>query len=195
MGKVQNEMILILCLFTIAAQASKNTCTDNSRGRCSEVTQFVSFTNSWTCRSCFNIRVQFTFAEAGHPDFDSEDSLTLAFSSQVALVKFAYPVTGIKAHGQDSAGNYLQKVTFDRNVEFGDRRMDFNAEFRELGEPPEISYAYTCPCKNNGKVIPDPFAPEKAASVTTTTVEVTTTKKTTTEKTTTEKTTVAPIAN
>ena len=82
-------------------------------------------------RICFYLSLyslkKFTFAEVGHPDFDSEDSLTLAFSSQVALVKFAYPVTGIKALGQDSAGNYLQKVTFDRNVEFGDRRMDFNA--------------------------------------------------------------------
>lgn len=55
------------------------------------------------------------------------------------------------------------------------------SEFRELGETPEISYAYTCPCKNNGKVIPDHYAAaEEAVVAPTTTVTVTTTTVSTT---------------
>jgi len=148
-------MIRLLSTFVLAIFAKeKHRCSADSRqGQCSAITDFVTFTNSWTCRSCFNIRVNYKFDSVGTPNFEAQDSLILAFKKSVLLVKFAHPVRNITNMGEDENGNHLWKVSFVESVQFGDSRMDFNAEFREIGGPHALDYGYSCPCKNKGKII------------------------------------------
>ena len=56
----------------------------------------------------------------------NEDTITIALTKQVGFSKIAHPGDTVTSVGQDKAGNYLYKVPFKRNVEFGDKRIDIN---------------------------------------------------------------------
>jgi len=100
---------------------------DGNKSDCAEITHHIHYTNSWTCRSCFNIRVHYHFTEVETTGFDAEGSLLIAFDNPVIMVKFAYPVIAIDRAGTDKSGNHLYKFRFAKHHIFGDARMDFNA--------------------------------------------------------------------
>jgi len=113
---------------------------------CRDVTTGITRTNSWTCRDCYNLRVNFnleSFADNWIPH------VYISFSEETAVVKVAGPAAAIDYEGLDRNGDHMYKVTFLAGHEFGDNRIDFNAEFRELAGQPLVSWAWTCPLVAN----------------------------------------------
>lgn len=111
---------------------------------CRDITQRVTRTNSWTCRDCFNLRINVNLNNV-RSAFNWDGHVYLQFTEETSVIKFAGPVSAIDFDGIDeNSGHYRYKVTFLPNHEFGDNRIDFNAEFRELGGKPKLSWAWLC---------------------------------------------------
>jgi len=118
-------------------------CADK-KPTCTDVSAKVDKLNSWTCRNCFRIRSYFKFSQFGLTDFDNKDYMDIEFSDQVFHVKHAHP-----AESFEDMGNNIWRVRFSKFAMFGNREMDFTAEFRSVNpRTPEIVAVKTCPCQN-----------------------------------------------
>ena len=62
--------------------------------------------NSWECRNCFRIRVQYKMAELGIMDFDKRDYLDLQFDQEVVLQNLPTTIAAT------DVGNDVQRITF-----------------------------------------------------------------------------------
>ena len=93
---------------------------------CREITGRVIKTNSWTCRACFNLRINFNLNRI-RQTYNWDRTVFLSFTEEVAVVKFAGPASSITFDGRDANLNYRYKVQFIIGHEFGDNRVDFNA--------------------------------------------------------------------
>ena len=85
-------------------------------------------TNSWVCKNCFNLRIEFKLdwiGAVGHW-FDNQDHIWIAFKQPVSVIKQSGPASAVESAGQDAEGNYRFKIYFEKNAEFGDRRIDIN---------------------------------------------------------------------
>jgi len=95
---------------------------------CTDVTQYHTKTNSWVCKNCFNIRLEFNLnyiGAVGHW-WDNRDFVWISFKEPVSAIKCAGPCDGVEADGQDADGNYRFKVGFNDNFNPGDKRIDVN---------------------------------------------------------------------
>merc|ERR1712050_755443 len=68
-----------------------------------------------------------------------------AFEEKVKFHKAAGPVSGMDSVGKMD-GAWVYKVNFKAGHEFGDGRIDFNAEFEQSGDDPVLAWARSCPC-------------------------------------------------
>jgi len=126
----------------------------NKPGFCTEVTQWTTETNSWVCRNCFNLRVNFNLKWAGAVGhwWDNRDSIYFAFKKPVSVIKAAGPaLKPVALDQQDEDGNYLYRMDFNNQAQFGDGRIDINVEFNP-GEgntfdfDNDLDWVRTCPC-------------------------------------------------
>ena len=100
----------------------------NKPGFCTDVTMYHKRTNSWVCKDCFNIRIEFNLkwiGAVGHW-WDNRDYIWIAFKQPVSVIKFAGPSDGVVPDGRDADGNYRFKVGFNSNFNPGDKRIDIN---------------------------------------------------------------------
>jgi len=104
--------------------------------------------NSWECRNCFRIRVQYKMAELGIMDFDKRDYLDLQFDQEVVLQNLPTTIAAT------DVGNDVQRITFPSGS-FGNGQMDFTATVRALSKEPNLIKASSCPCsvKRGAKVV------------------------------------------
>jgi hypothetical protein len=130
-------------IFSLFAFAAAVLADEPFSKACRDVTNRVSRTNSWTCRDCFNLRVNVNLNNVRNA-FNWDGFVYLSFTEETSVVKFAGPVVSIDFDGNDDNGNFRYKVSFIPGHEFGDNRIDFNAEFRELGGKPKLEWAWLC---------------------------------------------------
>merc|ERR1712025_315803 len=141
----------------LASSATADICA--GKNYCTDITNKITRTNDWpTCRACFNLRVNFNVRDQFNGNaWDSGDYLYLAFGAEVKFHKAAGPVDTMEDMGKDGEGNYVFKVKFINGHEFGDGRIDFNAEFEQTGNEPVLAWARSCPCGGTGT---EPCSPE-----------------------------------
>jgi len=125
----------VLALAAVEAQVAWN-------GACTEVTTFVERTNTWDCRDCFNLRVNFNL---DHLISSWNGVVYMSFTEETSLVKIAGPGEAVEFANLDENDNHLYEMTFEDGHEYGDGRIDVNAEFRELGGNPQLASAWVCP--------------------------------------------------
>ena len=118
-----------LSFFSVASAGECTAASNkNKPSFCAVVTHHITKTNSWVCKNCFNLRVNFNLNWLGAVGnaFDNTDSVYLAFAGPVSFVKSAGPTNDVKAIGQDEHGSFVYEVGFNDQAQFGDRRIDFN---------------------------------------------------------------------
>jgi len=140
----------ILSLFftaILANQCKKSANWDKKPGFCTDVTTYITRTNSWVCKNCFNIRIEFNLGWLGPVGkwFDNRDFVWLAFKQPVSVIKWAGPSDGVVADGNDEHGNFRFKMGFNDQAQFGDGRIDINVEFND-NDTGELVWAKLCPC-------------------------------------------------
>lgn len=133
-------------------QCENSPYAENKPGFCTDVTHHVTRTNSWVCRNCFNLRVEFNLGWLGPVGrwFDHRDFVWLAFKQRVSVIKWAGPADILEPDGKDSDGNYIYKLGFNPNFNPGDRRVDINIEFNDNDTPGDLVWAKLCPCGEGG---------------------------------------------
>merc|ERR1711937_649486 len=53
-----------------------------------DVTNYVTKTNTWTCRACFNVRLEFGFNEVGIKSWNSKTAwIEIGLSNEVGFIK------------------------------------------------------------------------------------------------------------
>lgn len=107
--------------------------------------------NTWTCRDCFRIRINYKFSGYKIENWDHRDSLLIKMASPVFWIKAAHPVLQENdTLGIDHIGGNVYKVTFSKFAMFGNREMDFTAELRPVdGGNTAIQWVRSCPCSYN----------------------------------------------
>lgn len=110
---------------------------------CREVTNDVTLTNRWTCRDCFNLRVNFNLKQ--YRD-NWGNKMYMTFTNNITVVKFAGPMQSMVLDRQMDNGHFKFDLSFG-NHEFGDGQIDFNAEYRLLGKDSELANAWICPTR------------------------------------------------
>ena len=127
---ISPTMKILSLLFTaiLANQCKKSKNWDKKPGFCTDVTTYITRTNSWVCKNCFNIRIEFNLGWLGPVGnwFDNRDYVWLAFKQPVSVIKWAGPSDGVVPDGNDEDGNYRFKMGFNDNAQFGDGRIDIN---------------------------------------------------------------------
>ena len=69
-------------LYTYIISTSKN-----KPGFCTDVTMYHKRTNSWVCKDCFNIRIEFNLKAVGHW-WDNRDYIWVAFKQPVSVIEY-----------------------------------------------------------------------------------------------------------
>ena len=115
---------------------------------CTDVTQYLTRTNEWVCRNCFNIRISFNLAWIGAVGYwwDNKDFIMIEFKQPVSVIKWQGPVNEVVLDKQGSSENYRFRVGFIDQFNPGDRNIDVNIEFNGLESEGEIVLVNTCPC-------------------------------------------------
>merc|ERR1712110_799528 len=111
-------------------------------GPCMDITDEVTKTSSWECRDCFNMRINFKLRHL-HKRWNRK--VYLSFTGKNPALKVAGPASDVIENGRDFNGNHQYAVRFPASHEFGDKRVDINAEFREMGGTSRLQYAWVCP--------------------------------------------------
>ncbi|CAG5076795.1 Oidioi.mRNA.OKI2018_I69.PAR.g8548.t1.cds [Oikopleura dioica] len=134
-----------------------------------DVTKFVTKTNTWTCRACFNVRLQFGFSQAGIKSWNSKTAwIEIGLSNEVGFIK----TEGIVKKVDGNMKTY--KFTFIPHFNPGDKRIDFNTEFRELmaafGQNlgTKVEHVYVHGVATNNKTPPPTGGPTTTTTTTTT---------------------------
>merc|ERR1712088_131623 len=160
----------LLAIFASLALANDKCADDGSYGNknkpgfCTDVTVYQTRTNSWVCRNCFNIRVEFNLAWVGAVGhwWDNRDSIYFAFEHPVSAIKAAGPaLTPVAISDKD--GLYRFRMDFNKQAQFGDGRIDINVEFNDNETPGKLAWVKTCPCGTGTEeepVVPDGCDPK-----------------------------------
>ena len=94
----------------IAAASAANTCT--SKTYCTDTSASTEVTNSWSCKDCFNVRVQADLNQVADGNwFTSNDSVFIAFDDEVNFIKAAGPVDDVSYWGEKD-GAHIYEITF-----------------------------------------------------------------------------------
>merc|ERR1712050_31548 len=109
--------------------------------QCIDVTEKTQVYNAWTCRNCMRIRTEWEMPET----FDNRDHMVVTFTEDIQPINFAHPMVDATNPSGDMRTWY---ITFSDKALFGDRRMDFTSEWRNLGKRAQIASATGCSCKN-----------------------------------------------
>lgn len=122
------KILSLIVPWVIAEQCELSANEDNKPGFCTDVSEYAYRTNSWVCKNCFNVRVQFKMSWIGAVGhwFDNRDYVWIAFKGPVNVVKFAGPADEVVPDGRDDDGNYRFKIGFNDNFNPGDGRIDVN---------------------------------------------------------------------
>merc|ERR1712050_594706 len=129
----------------------------NKPNYCTDVTMYQTRTNSWVCRNCFNIRLEFNLGWIGAVGYwwDNRDSIYFAFKDPVSAIKAAGPaLTPVAIPDKD--GLYRYRMDFNKQAQFGDGRIDINVEFNDNDTDGELAWVYTCPCGTGTKKDKEP---------------------------------------
>lgn len=110
-------------------------------GQCFDVTEDTSLMNAWTCRNCIRIRSEWKLPET----FDNRDHMVMTFSEDIQPINWAHPMSEATNPSGDMRTWYIK---FSKEALFGDRRMDFTSEWRNMGKRSNIVSARGCSCKN-----------------------------------------------
>merc|ERR1712088_1282091 len=104
-----------------ALQRSSNpSCTEAGKPNfCKDVLTYTTRTNAWTCKDCFNIRIEINLNAIG--------------------------AVGDTWDNRDDEGNQVWRVDFQNTFNPGDRRIDINIEFKESGDTSNLVKADLCP--------------------------------------------------
>jgi len=114
--------------------------------KCNDIEFTMEKTNSWVCRDCFNYRVNFRTDQLQIDWWwTNEDFIYLTFDEPVSFVTAAYPVKDAVLYSQGADGQQTYKLTFESNFNPGDKRIDFNIQFREDNLTSVVSAATICP--------------------------------------------------
>merc|ERR1712088_563523 len=112
----------------IAAASAAKTCKWTTY--CTDITAETEVTNSWTCKDCFNVRVQADLNHVADGNwFSAKDAIYVGFDEAVDFIKAAGPVDSVSAwpeEGVATNGQYIYEIKFISNHEFGDKRIDSN---------------------------------------------------------------------
>ncbi|CAG5078601.1 Oidioi.mRNA.OKI2018_I69.PAR.g9031.t1.cds [Oikopleura dioica] len=125
---------------------------------CKDVLTYTTRTNSWTCKDCFNIRVEVNLNAIGAVGdyWDNRDHVFLAFDNDVSFIKVAGPGDNVVQLDRDDDGNQVWRVDFQSTFNPGDRRIDINIEFKEADAPSNLVKADLCPFCFKDTVVADP---------------------------------------
>jgi len=163
MGVVIAAMKLLAFACASLAFASDGCANDgsypwkNKPNYCTDVTMYQTRTNSWVCRNCFNIRLEFNLGWIGAVGYwwDNRDSIYFAFKDPVSAIKAAGPaLTPVAIPDKD--GLYRYRMDFNKQAQFGDGRIDINVEFNDNDTDGELAWVYTCPCGTGTKKDKEP---------------------------------------
>ena len=117
------------CVIEMPKECKESENVKNKPGFCTDVTTYYTKTNSWVCKNCFNVRIEFNLGWIGAVGhwWDNKDYIWLAFKEPVSVIKAQGPVESVEGvPGTDAQGYYRFKVSFNANAQFGDRRIDVN---------------------------------------------------------------------
>merc|ERR1712037_911700 len=109
-------------------------------------------TNSWTCKDCFNVRVQADLNHVADGNwFSAKDAIYVGFDEAVDFIKAAGPVDSVSSwpnpeEAEATNGQYIYEIKFISNHEFGDKRVDSNIEFKRAGLDNIHAWTNICPC-------------------------------------------------
>ncbi|CAG5081680.1 Oidioi.mRNA.OKI2018_I69.PAR.g9938.t1.cds [Oikopleura dioica] len=143
----------------IAAASAAKTC--KWKTYCTDISATTTVTNSWTCKDCFNVRVQADLNHVADGNwFSNKDSVYVAFDDEVNFIKAAGPVDDVTYWGEND-GAHIYQIDFIANHEFGDRRIDSNIEFKRPGLLNIHAWTNICPC-GAGPTDVDPCVTEDA---------------------------------
>lgn len=107
----------LLALFAALVSASRKV----------DVTNYVTKTNTWTCRACFNVRVEFEFDQVGIKAWNPNTArIEIHLSNEVGFIKTQGIVKKVDGDMK------VYKFDFIPSFNPGDKRIDFNTEFREM---------------------------------------------------------------
>jgi len=132
------------CLSLVAAEC--NWQQHQKPKRCKDIEFTMEKTNSWVCRDCFNYRVNFRTDQLQIDWWwTNEDFIYLTFDEPVSFVTAAYPVKDAVLYSTGADGQQTYKLTFESHFNPGDKRIDFNIQFREDNLTSVVSAATICP--------------------------------------------------
>ena len=96
---------------------------------CATITPKITRTNAWTCKDCFNLRIEVNLNQLGAVGalWDNQDHVFLTFDNDVSFVKAAGPAASpaVEMAGTDE-GYQMWRVDFQNTFNPGDRRIDIN---------------------------------------------------------------------
>lgn len=128
----------------IAAASAAKTCKWTTY--CTDISASTEVTNSWTCKDCFNVRVQADLNHVADGNwFTNKDAVYVAFDQEVDFIKAAGPVDDVDYWGVNN-GQHIYEISFINNHEFGDKRIDSNIEFKRPGLQNIHAWTNICPC-------------------------------------------------
>ncbi|CBY24942.1 unnamed protein product [Oikopleura dioica] len=130
------------------SRSSNPSCAEAGKPNfCKDVLTYTTRTNAWTCKDCFNIRVEINLNAIGAvgDHWDNRDHVFLAFDNDVSFIKVAGPGDNVVQLDRDDDGNQVWRVDFQNTFVPGDRRIDINMEFKEAGSTANLVKADLCP--------------------------------------------------
>jgi len=120
----------------------------NKPSFCAVITPKITRTNAWTCKDCFNLRIEVDLNKLGAVGefWDNKDNIFLTFDNDVSFVKAAGPAQSPAVEmARTDSGYQMWKVGFQNTFNPGDRRIDINVEFKEAGATANLLVGEFCP--------------------------------------------------
>ena len=94
----------------IAAASAAKSC--KWKTYCTDISASTEVTNSWTCKDCFNVRVQADLNHVADGNwFSNKDSVYVAFDDEVNFIKAAGPVDEVTYWGEND-GAHIYQIDF-----------------------------------------------------------------------------------
>lgn len=101
-------------------------CLPREDATCTDISPYITMKYSWSCRSCFDITVNYTFQDAGIGDFTADNTVVIGFSRKIISAQYSNPINNIESIGLDSKGHQLIKLYFN-HTKFADQSVVFKA--------------------------------------------------------------------
>ncbi|CBY37948.1 unnamed protein product [Oikopleura dioica] len=96
------------------SRSSNPSCAEAGKPNfCKDVLTYTTRTNAWTCKDCFNIRVEINLNAIGAvgDHWDNRDHVFLAFDNDVSFIKVAGPGDNVVQLDRDDDGNQVWAST------------------------------------------------------------------------------------